>query len=299
MKKVLSLIVCVMLAIGALSAMPAFAAADDAYLGHDAASGWYNVSMQLAPGESNEHAIQVLPTGAGQTLWAMHIQITCWDYMHEQGGLTTWRYLHYKTDGNLTKLASSFAHGYDASKEKPLPMEAGEYVVDIIELAGEDAVKNGEMLDVYWYLAAAAPEGAEFEYIYLSKSAEKDTNDTPSEDDPVESTPEETPVESTPEESPVESTPEEDASSEETPVESTPEEDASSEEAPVESTPDKDDAVSSESTTGNAPTGPSVGIIIAIVAAVVIIAGAVVVTLVVLKKKAAPAAEAAEESTEE
>jgi hypothetical protein len=52
-------------------------------------------------------------------------------------------------------------------------------------------------------------------------------------------------------------------------VESTPEEDASSEEAPVESTPDKDDAVSSESTTGNAPTGPNVGIIIAIVAAVV------------------------------
>ena len=283
MKRVLSLIVCLMLAFGMMSSMSVFAASDDAYLGTDAAGAWYT-GTQVIPGESGEYAIKVMPSGQAQTLWGSHIQITPWTYMNENGGLTTWRYLHYKTDGKLTKMASAFSHGYDQSKETNLPMEAGEHVVDIIELAGENAMKNGEMLDVYWYLAVASTEGSEFEYIYLSTSKDKGSSDTPVASTPATSS---SAVSTPATSSSAVSTPEEVVSSDAGSVEST----------PVESTPEED--VSSNVAVGDNPAGPNVGIIIAIVVGVVVIAGAAVVTFIMLKKKSASAADSGENTPKE
>lgn len=298
MKRVLSLIVCLMLAFGMMSSMSVFAASDDAYLGTDAASAWYT-GTQVIPGESGEYAVKVMPSGEAQTLWASHIQITPWTYMAENGGLTTWRYLHYKTDGKLTKFASAFSYGYDQSKEKDLPTEAGEHVVDIIELAGEDAMKDGQMIDTYWYLVAAATEGSEFEYIYLSTSKDKESGDTPTTTTAPATTTTTTVAATTT--TVAVSTSEDDASSEADPVESTSEDDASSEADPVESTfgDDVEDDASSDVTVGDDSADTDIGIIIAIVVGVVVIAGAAVVTFIILKKKSASAADSVENTPEE
>jgi len=178
MKKVLSMLICLMLAIGALSCLSAFAAEDKAYFGTDGSGGWLDGS-EVVSGTSGEHSIKIMPSGNWQTVWGMSSNGTPWQFVNDDGGLATWRYLYYKTDGKLDKFSICFSEiGYDSSKEKPLPTEAGEHVVDIVALGGAAAtVENTQ-----FFVIAATGSGSELEYMYLSKDGDGALDAEPDDD---------------------------------------------------------------------------------------------------------------------